>query len=411
MSFATSRPHHRDVLGAFVIAVFSITGALWSVLLTILKFRSTFTGEATVLSTCRGSCSLAFRDAWSELAGLPITIYGASFFITSFLLASAILLAPHRFSHSGRPLTTTLALGGVIASLTLALRAELALGSACELCAVLYLACVGLLIGALIHAGPKAWSLPALRRRWWQDRLTVLIGLVVASAFAALTAVQFKVYRASVKSARERSLLTVGEAELSELPEPSIRLPASGEARIVVALFLDLSCSFCRAEIEVWLRRQQEYGDYLELGLYHFPESRHGRSHNARGAARALHCLATAHPEQSRELVAEMFTLQDGAAPYFEPTKLTELAARHGVDEDALAGCMKDPRIDTMIRHHTELARSAGIEDAPGLIIGGLRGGSLVGGQTLSGGLHEALVRDLIERLLSDHAVFLKVRP
>lgn len=400
MSFAAQRPYHRDVLGAFIMAVFSILGGLWSIFLTLLKFRSSFTLVATPISTCRGSCSLALRDSWSEFAGLPITIYGFAFFLVVLFLSSASLLASRRFARSSRPLVMALGWAGLLLSLLLALRARLALGDWCELCTVLHLACLGIFLGAWIAVGRPSGPLRVFKRPWWRDSMTVLVACMLASVFAAVMTVQRYFYRDAVKDARERSLLSVAEFDLDRLPEPSVQLPAAGEVRAIGALFLDFSCSHCRAEYESFIGYYQDYAPSLELAMYHFPVTRAGRSHHARNAAKALQCISAADPLHTLEVVAEIFALQDTGAPFFAQAKLVEVAKSHRTNEQELTLCMKDPRLDTMIRHHIEFARIAGIEGAPGIIIGGLRGRALVGGEVLPGGLDPALIADRLNKIL-----------
>ncbi len=400
MSFALQRPFHRDVLGAFIIAVFSVIGGLWSIFLTLLKFRSSFTLVATPISTCRGSCSLALRDSWSELAGLPITIYGLAFFLVLLFLSSVSLLASRRFSRSSRPLMMALAWGGLLLSVSLALRARLVLGDWCELCTVLHLACLGIFLGAWIAVGRPSGPLRVFRRPWWRDPMTLLGALVLASVFAAATAVQLNLYREAVRDARERSLLLPAEFYLDRLPEPALLLPAEGEARVIGALFLDLSCSHCLAEYESFVGYYLDYAPSLEIAIYHFPVTRAGRPHNARSAAKALQCISGADSEHALEVVSEIFALQNTGAPFFKQAKLVEVAESHHMSAKELDLCMQDPQLDTMIRHHIEFGRTAGIEDAPGIIIGGLQGQALVEGEVLPGGLDTTFIEDKFNRIL-----------
>ena len=83
----------REFLGAYVIAVFAVPGALFSLFLTLLKFRNEFTCERVLLMTCSQGCDVALRDAWSTILGAPLTIYGAAFFLVALGVASCILLS------------------------------------------------------------------------------------------------------------------------------------------------------------------------------------------------------------------------------------------------------------------------------------------------------------------------------
>jgi uncharacterized membrane protein len=211
----------RELLGAYVLAVFSIPGILFSLFLTILKFRNEFTCESVLLTTCAGGCSVALNDELSVILGIPLTVYATSFFVVALVVGSIILLSA-RIGPLMRLLSLLLGWSGLSISLALGVYARLGLGEFCELCAVLYCACTGIFLGAwLINPQGPLQGFRDKARGTVSEAGTII--LVAATAFAALTGVQYNRYRTEVLESRKASLLTCQERVSRALPPPYSR--------------------------------------------------------------------------------------------------------------------------------------------------------------------------------------------
>ena len=374
----------REFLGAYVIAVFAIPGALFSLFLTILKFRNEFTCERVLLTTCAQGCDVALRDSWSTVLGVPLTLYGTAFFLVALGVASCILLSGRLAPFMRQP-TLLLGWAGLLTSLALFLYAWLGLGEICSLCAVLYCACIGVFLGAWLvnPEGPVAGFRDRSRGTWLEAGMLVV---VVSTAFAALTGVQYNRYRAAVLESRKASLLTCLERRSLALPPTSHERSASQEPDVVLGLFIDLTCPHCRNEYDQWIEYWKAHRESIDLRVFHFPMDPQCRGGNSPGSTRnsacigalALECMLRTAPEHPENIVRDMFALQDSGEPFFDMPKIEVVAARHGVAD--IAGCVaEDSAVDLRVRHHVLFARAAGLREAPALVIAAVRRGKIIG--------------------------------
>ncbi|MEZ4449028.1 MAG: vitamin K epoxide reductase family protein [Nannocystaceae bacterium] len=201
MKLALSRP----VLGAFTIASFSVIGALWSEVLSLLGLRA---GElcGAWQSQGRWGCLRSLKDAWSTLLGIPLVAWSAAFFFTTFILALLLLLAPGRLSRPSQPVFGLLGGSGVITSTALTLRSALVDGVWCELLAVLPATSFGVLLGARI-AAPRGLTRASAQPRRFGRGTTALL-LVTLAALVAAAAVLNALHRPTHAACIERPELT-----------------------------------------------------------------------------------------------------------------------------------------------------------------------------------------------------------
>lgn len=171
----------RTALGAFTLAVFSIIGALWSIVLTLLHQQGP-TACRVFWPGLRGDgCATVLADPWAMIRDVPVTLYSGSLFVSSLVVAGIILLTPRRAASYG-PVVLIQGSIAAVAAVDFLLRAHLVLGIWCELCGVLQVVCLGHFLGALVLAGP------GVRRRW--DQSTVVIAAAAVVVFATASAIQ-----------------------------------------------------------------------------------------------------------------------------------------------------------------------------------------------------------------------------
>lgn len=389
---------HRDLLGALAIWTFSLPGLLFSVLLTVLKFRADHLCDAAGLSACSGGlfgCSLVFHDAWAKVWDLPLTIYAAAFYLVAAVLAALMLLNPVRLRATIRPIFVPLAWAGVAVVVALGGYAALHLGTLCLYCAYLYLTNVGLLLAVqLMHPhGALAGARPLLRR----SETTVVLA-VAALGFVTAVMAQRTFYLLAAADGDPHALDPC-VTRLNELEPSGIGVRGPALPRLGVALFLDLDCPHCREDFAVWRRliaEENEAGAGIELRVYQFPRDgcdTSGRTLDAHGscnAARALLCLTQglSAPELALAYVDRLFALQDQAAPHFTSARLAEVARSLGVDadpgrpaaDDPLFSCMQSPATTATLHRHLRLAQDvAGLVAPPGALLIPLTGGQPTG--------------------------------
>ena len=132
----------RELLGAYVVAVFSVPGVLFSLFLTVLKFRNEFTCEKVLLATCTGGCEVALRDPLSVIWDVPLTVYGASLFTITLFVSFVVMVSPKLVPRMRLP-SLVFGWAALITAIGLGLYARFGLGELCNICAVLYCACDG----------------------------------------------------------------------------------------------------------------------------------------------------------------------------------------------------------------------------------------------------------------------------
>jgi hypothetical protein len=351
--------------------------------LTALKFKVAFTCEDHVINRCGDSCSRALLDVWSTVrvsgVDLPITVFSGSMFAVHLALAGALLLAPGVFGAVTRGVHLALGWAGLLVSAALLVYSIAQFGEPCWLCAVLYVAALGVFQGAWMMGEGGPLRLRGGGRFGW-------LMLCLAVAFgSALTGLQFRMYRRAAAADREIPLLECWRQVDGSWPKSRLVRPAApaGEVpRAQVALFVDLACPHCRAEMRMYrgLLEEPEFQG-VELRVYHFPVSAAGEDNGAREAALALNCLAAAAPAAAPgwalDAADALFALQEGKSPYFNPTSLAKVAGRFGVTELALGGCMGRRDAKGLVERDIMFARRHGIAGPPAVLLGVARDGRI----------------------------------
>jgi len=386
-SAPSRRPMQRDLLGALAIWSFSLPGLIFSILLTVLKFRSDHLCDASAFSVCSGSyfgCGTVFHDPLARLWGLPLTIYAAAFYLVAATLAALLLLNPGRLRATLRPILLLLAWAGIVVVMGLGGYTAFALTTVCLYCAFLYLTNLGLLLAVLLmHPGGTLAGLRPLRRL---SETTVVLA-VAALGFVTAVMAQRTFYILALDA--NPHALGPCITHLNQLEPTTIALRPTGVPRLAVALFLDLDCPHCRDDFKLWqelIAAENAENARIELRIYQFPRDPcdpHGGKLDASGscnAARALLCLTggLATPEMGLTRIDRLFALQYGPAPHFSNTHLAEVARSFGVDADAerpvaddpLFACMQSQATSVTLHRHQHLAqRVAGLVAPPGALL------------------------------------------
>lgn len=321
----------RQRLGAAFILLVGLAGLGVSIYLTVLKFRMAYTPCLTARGGCNVgglSCEDALSSAWSTLLGLPISLWGAAFYLAVAALAGGLLRRPHFLRGAAPALLVGLAWFGALVSVALGVYAFGVLRSPCPFCISLYLVSALLLGGALLLRraqirSDRAASLERLRQA------AVLDGaFLVAVLFVVAAGVQSVTYQYSRR-------LVDAQAGCPEpvktLPAASIKIGAS-DPKAIVALFIDLTCSHCKAEFKVVVNALNggQFPEPTQLWIFHTPRQPCDpeafpagyaksddsvRFDNACLAARAAECMEKLQPGAGIELIGGMYALHDSREP------------------------------------------------------------------------------------------------
>jgi uncharacterized membrane protein len=379
---------HPDLAGAALIWLLSLPGGLLAVFLTVLKFRSAYRCDESLLSACQigelFDCGRVLTSPWSSLFEVPISAYAASYYGLMLGLATCVLWKPHRFLPAVRPVLLMLAWAGLIVVALLGSYAGLGLRSFCLQCAVLYaLGAAIFLAASLMNPRGHRVGLAAL----WAPRVPRrgVVLLIGGLSFLALTTVQALLYRRGAVSAmiEDRCILR-SEASDSGVPATALR---TGEKtpEVEVVLFLDLACPKCSEEFHAWRADVAGSRGKYALSMLHFPRegdcippefkarSRPSElNFSCRGAA-AVECVEGMAPGKGLDMVTALFELQGGRTPYFSDGALVKAAQGLGLPvttelSDPFIRCLDDPRIYAHIRTHAVYGMQRGLTETPGTL-------------------------------------------
>lgn len=388
---ASSRRHPHPVsTGAMIVAMGALPGALFSVFLTLVKFRSAYRCDFGLLTACTTDCSAVLTSPLSIVLGAPLSVYSTAYFLAVLGLAGALLWRPGPFLATARPLLFVFAWAGLAAIAGLAGYAFIVVGGFCQYCMVIYgLTSLVFLGVSLMHTQGHRQGLRSLfSRRLLQSSTLTITGL----SFLALVSVQMVWYRVSAVELRIDAQCVV---DRGHLPDTALQTPAPGKPRVKIALFVDLACHFCREEYEIWRAYTRTHPEEVQLAVFHYPRANEclsplspSKNPNAEknrscSAARAVECVEAWQEGKGLEMIDALFQLQDQSAPFFTGERLAEEARRLGfpeIPEDlAAAGsldapffrCINDPDSESLIRirEHARFGAEQQIVETPASLL------------------------------------------
>ena len=155
-----------------------------------------------------------------------------------------------------------------------------------------------------------------------------------------------------------------------------------GTATIV--FFTDFECPFCRrthAALAPILAARKEH---VRLVLRHVPLARHPW---ARGAAHAAICVEALGGDRAAGPYADALFVADDLSP----AGCQEIAARFGLDRDAMRACMSSAETDARVERDTAAFASTGGEGVPLLFIGAARFEGAQPPETLEAAVDDAI--------------------
>lgn len=373
-----------DFAGTGLLWVFSLCGVVLSVLLTLLKFRSAYGCDVSLLSACQiggvFSCDRVLQSDWATVfTNVPISVLAAAHYAVLLGVATLVLCWPQRFLAVARPIFLWLGLIGLMVVPPLFSYSWVVAHGMCSYCLVVY----GINIGTFLIA-------------WWMHPEGLRIGLsaplrpgptrrgmiyaTVGLAFVALVLTQMVVYREEAASMQTKArCLREGV-----LPATELRTDLGGrQLEVEVALFVDFACPACREEFGHWWKVAAESEGRYRLSIYHFPRegdcqppgettmSPNSAHHHSCLAARTVECAELRRPGVGREMVKRLFQAQDGGdEPYFTRERLLGYARELGVpgaEDGSLLGCVEDDALVlTKIHEHVAFAAEQGLAETPG---------------------------------------------
>lgn len=317
---------HRIALITAVAA--SSIGVLIALHLTRIKFQMLFTPCVLGRGGCNVgglTCEDSLSSTWSTLMGLPISVWGAAFYVVTAVIAGGLLRRHEFLRGAAVHLLWWLSLFGAGVSFLYAFYALIILGSPCPFCLSLYFMSA-LLVGA-------AFVLRKLQEpdpTWVRRRQIVLLdaGFMLAMVFVLTAGAQSVFYQLSRRFADAQ----VGCPEpVKTMPEATIKSGVA-EPKVILAMFLDLSCIHCKAEFRsvAGALGSGQFAEPTQLWIYHTPRQAcdpeafpagyaksddNVRFDNPCMAARAAECMEKLQPGAGFSLIGGMYALHDDRKP------------------------------------------------------------------------------------------------
>lgn len=325
LTTGTSQGPGRARVAAILALLVSLAGIGVSVYLTILKFRMLY----TPCRSARGSCSVggmtcedALNSSASMLLGLPISVWSAAFYVVTAALAASMLRRNSTAGDHAPALLLRLASGGALVSLVLAIYAFGVLRSPCPFCLSLD-ALSAMLLAAAFYLRRTVPSVSAAPLRLRQAAVLDAV-FMLAVIFVIAAGVQSVGYQLSRRFVDAQAGCP---QQVAPLPPATIKIGAS-EPKAIVALFIDMTCSHCRAEFKVVVNALShgQFPDPTQVRIYHTPRQAcdpeafpagyaksdaNVRFDNACLAARAAECMEKLQPGAGVELIGGMYALHD----------------------------------------------------------------------------------------------------
>lgn len=345
----------------------------------LLQRKCAASGESACNLDATINCDVVNQSVYSEIGGLPITLFGVAFY-AGLALAAYLSRAD---DDEGRfdQINALFGLITVAYSIFLAW-ASTQIGAFCVVCITIYLCNVVLLMSGLIglrrHERALFADLGGVLTSRAMGGLLVVFGLVVAVGAPEFPCGQ-PVARIDTKAPGAADRL----AQLYDKPAGPISIPTGSpvlgapDAPYTVVEFADFGCPHCaraKKELEDLVKARPDVKVIFRV----FPldgECNPGLEPSGQQpsprceASRAAYC---AH-EQGRfwDFAGQLFTNQG----YFAPEQLAFMAETVGLDMDAFATCMREPSVEARVLADAKAGGEAGILGTPSLFLFGVTEG------------------------------------
>lgn len=366
------------LLGA---AVASALGFGVGVYLTVQKIQVAAGGESVCNINSTFNCDVINTSQFSEIAGVPIALLGAAFYLAMGLVAYSGWRGQERYEQAGG----LVLLGGGAAVLYSAFLAwaSTTLGAWCLFCISLYVVNALLVVtgwmahsanpeGSLARAGMGGGGDRSLATALTAGLIALVGGLVVYRSQATSPTDELTTTTSGGGEATDEQLALLFEQPAGEVDitgrEP---MKGSADAPYTLVEWADYECPHCATTARE-LKKLAESTPDLKVYFRHYPLSpkcndnvQRDMHQNACRAAEAAVCA----DEQGRfwELSDMMFANQQ----YLKPDDITFMAGQVGLDMDAFNKCMDEGRADAVARD-IAAGEKAQLYSTPSLFLDGV---------------------------------------
>ncbi|MEE8287422.1 MAG: vitamin K epoxide reductase family protein [Gammaproteobacteria bacterium] len=376
----------------FFAPLLCLAGLCISAFLTFMHY-ALMMGDLSLGKACGGAewidCNGVIASRFGVFLGLPLSLWGAWFYISLGAITIAIVLLRARDVTPFVRLFLWLTVGALLVDAYLAWAMLFRLERLCSLCVATYLINVGLLVIALRSRWKHRLSdssLGALLPKWavianpahmdyYRDVLKVFLAGLTGVALLLVLAVGIVSSRAVRYNQEERlaSLLEyLGEIEPFEIPLGGRPSRGPDDAVITIAVFSDFLCQQCRLAHEYLDIVAANHRDSLRVVYFHYPLDTNCNEH----------VDTNQHPGACELAYGSYCAMQQGAfweyhgavfgdTQTLKPARLGECARLAGLNIDEFNQCLKNPKTWDAIRGDIAVANDVGVTVTPTLYING----------------------------------------
>jgi protein-disulfide isomerase/uncharacterized membrane protein len=395
-------------LSLFVDAALALLGLSFSAY--ALRHHLTFKASGMTNAVCNVndvvSCDAAAASPYSEVAGIPLGVYGIAFF-TSLLVFNVMRAAASRGGFVGRVASQThavMVLVGVAVSIVLAIISAVSVKAFCLVCSGIYL--VNILLAVSMHRGRAQLARPFRKG-------AVAVGGLIAFSITGISGWSYTQFVSTSKPKglnpqSAQSLIQGDQARPSMAPRAARQLPLSrspysgaGEdyrhgneqAKVVVQEFVDFQCPGCAVLAATIKELKVKYGSRVLFVFRNYPLD-NKCNHNISGMFHAHACaiatMARCAGQYGKfwEYAELAFSKQAEASA----ENAVKWARSTGLSQEAIDTCQKSQDILNKLRDDVALADQLGVTGTPTLFINGIRYDGDRGAATLSQVLDSALI-------------------
>jgi protein-disulfide isomerase/uncharacterized membrane protein/thiol-disulfide isomerase/thioredoxin len=323
-------------------------------------------------------CDKVNTSRWSELLGLPISLWAVPLYLAMGWLAVVGRRADARGARA-RGSLVLVATWNVLVSLALAYLSLFVLEYICLFCVGLYVLHAAALVLVLLPPGGRLPRLPVLT--------DAVIGAGVALVTIALLYPLTITLAASLDEAvvarleqpadpvspgepvaTERSTGGVQLPQETVLIEPLAHAPSWGpaDAAVSVVVVSDFQCSYCRRLQASMAGLEERYPERVRWSFVHYPLDKSCNPHmsrdmHPRACAAAVAAQCAHHQGRFQAFHDQLFLNQR----YLEDADLRVHAERVGLDLAAFDACVTGSEALQEVRQDIELAHGLGITGTP----------------------------------------------
>ena len=324
------------------------------------------------------SCDAVALSPYSELAGVPLGVFGLGYF-AAILVVLGSALAGFKSATDHLHGYAALVVIGLLCSIGLGSIAAGLLGTYCIVCMGVYL--VTLLQGVLLAVMRRRLLPPGLSAK------TVLNGLTTAGVTVAVVVVGFNLLKPSHQPehldlpqtspvyARTKNVPKTQEITFSKSPYSGLGedyRKGGDQAKVVVMEFADFQCPACSYLSKSVRQLHQEYGDKVLFVFRNYPldsscnSSLSGKMHEYSCKAAILARCAGSYGK-FWEYHNQLFDHQEA----INTAKLTEWALALGLTSDQIESCLASKDILAKVQDDIAIGNRMGLTSTPTVLING----------------------------------------